>query len=171
MDHIDLALLVLRLGVGLTFAVHGAQKVFGWWDGPGIVGWHADIARMGYRPAGFFAAASALAELGGGLLLAAGLLTPLAAAALIAQTVVIVGRVHWRNGFFNAKGGFEFPLLLGVGTLAVALAGPGAISIDGLVGLAVSPATTVLLLAAGLAAGLVALTARLSPRDQAADSR
>ncbi len=82
MDTIDLSLLILQLGIGLTFAAHGAQKVFGWWGGPGLAGWEGAMAHMGFRPAKLFALASALTELVGGLLLAVGLLTPLAAAAL-----------------------------------------------------------------------------------------
>jgi putative oxidoreductase len=157
MNTIDLSLLILQLGVGLTFAAHGAQKVFGWWDGPGLTGWEGAIASMGFRPARLFAVLSALAELGGGLLLAVGLLTPLAAAALVAQAVVIIGHVHLRNGFFNARSGIEFPLLLGLGAAAVGLAGAGAISVDALLGLAVEPSMLVMAVVAGIAAGLVTL--------------
>jgi putative oxidoreductase len=102
MNTFDAALLILRLGVGLTFAAHGAQKLFGWWDGIGIRGWQGAVAGIGYRPVTLFTAVSALAEFGGGLLLAAGLFTPLAGAVLVGQSVVIIGQVHWPNGFFNS---------------------------------------------------------------------
>ena len=157
MNTIDLSLFILQLGVGLTFAAHGAQKVFGWWGGPGLQGWEGAMAHMGFRPARFFALTSALTELGGGLLLAAGLLTPLAAAALVAQAIVIIGHVHWRNGFFNARSGFEFPLLLGLGAAAVGLAGASAISVDALLGIAVEPSMRIMAVVAGIAAGLVTL--------------
>ena len=101
----DLGLLSLRVVIGLTFAAHGAQKAFGWWSGHGYAGWRAGVVRMGLRPAGFWALVSMADELGGGVLLAVGLLTPLATAALLAQSVVIVGLVHLPNGFWNAKGG------------------------------------------------------------------
>lgn len=157
MDTINFSLLILQLGIGLTFAVHGAQKVFGWWGGPGLAGWEGAMAHMGFRPAKLFAVASALIELGGGLLLAVGLLTPLAAAALVAQAVVIVGHVHWPNGFFNANSGIEFPLLLGVGAAAVGIAGGSAIGLDSLIGLSLAPAVGVAIVAAGVLAGFVAL--------------
>src|SRR5262245_964119 len=146
MNPIDLALLILQLGVGLTFAAHGAQKAFGWWGGPGLAGWEGAMAHMGFRPARLFAVVSAGVELVGGLFLAAGFLTPLAAAALLAQTVVIIGQVHWAHGFFNTRSGIEFPLLLGIGAAAVGLGGPGALSVDVALGLAVEPVIGGLLL-------------------------
>jgi putative oxidoreductase len=157
MEMIDAALLVLRVGVGLVFAAHGAQKLFGWWNGPGMTGWQGAMAHMGYRPAALFAWVSALIEFGGGLLLAIGFLTPLAAAVLIAQAVVIVGAAHWRNGFFSTAGGFEFPLTLGIGAAAILLAGPGAFSVDAALGIAVAPDVRILLGILGLAGGLVTL--------------
>ncbi len=157
METFDLAMLILRLGVGLTFAVHGAQKLFGWWSGPGFAGWQGAMGQMGFRPSFLFALISALIEFGGGLLLAAGLLTPFVGAAVVAQSVVIIGQVHWSNGFFNSKAGFEFPLLLGAAAAAVALAGPGAISIDAAANLGVTALQGVALVLAGLVAGLVIL--------------
>jgi putative oxidoreductase len=157
MNTIDLSLLFLQLGVGLTFAAHGAQKMFGWWGGPGLTGWEGATQHMGFRPARLFALVSAAVELVGGLLLAMGALTPLVAAVLLAQTVVIIGQVHWSNGFFSTKGGFEFPLLLGVGAAAVAIGGPSAMSVDRVVGLSVDPAAGGLMLALGIVAGLITL--------------
>ena len=166
MNTIDLSLLILQLGIGLTFAAHGAQKVFGWWGGPGLAGWEGAMAHMGFRPARLFAVTSAFAELGGGLLLAFGLLTPLAAAALVAQAVVIVGHVHWSNGFFNARSGIEFPLLLGIGAAAVGVAGGSAVGIDSFVGFTLAPSVGVAVVVAGGLAGLVALMVpRLRSQD------
>ena len=88
MNDTDLGLLVIRLVVGLIFAVHGAQKAFGWWAGPGWAGWVAVMDRLLFRPAGLFAAVSMLAELLGGLLLAAGLLTPRSTMMIIGQSVM-----------------------------------------------------------------------------------
>lgn len=171
MDTITLSLLILQLGIGLTFAVHGAQKVFGWWGGPGLTGWEGAMAHMGFRPARLFAVTSALAELGGGLLLAFGLLTPLAAAALVAQAVVIVGHVHWQNGFFNSKSGIEFPLLLGLAAAAVGIAGGSAVGVDAFVGFTLAPSADVALVVAGVVAGLVALTIpRLRSQEAAASA-
>ena len=157
MNTVDLALLILRLTVGLTFAAHGAQKVFGWWGGPGYQGWQGAMSQMGFKPAGLFAAISAGVELIGGLALALGLLTPIAGAALIAQSVVIVGQVHWRNGFFSTKGGYEFPLTLGVAVAAIVLIGAGAWSMDAAIGFTVSASARIGLIALGMAAGVIAL--------------
>ena len=128
--EVDAGIAVLRITIGLIFAAHGAQKAFGWWNGPGYAGWTGAIGRMGFRPAPFWAFVSVGAELGAGLLLAVGLLTPLAAAGLVAQCIVIIARVHWANGFWNGNGGFEFPLALAGGSMALALTGPGAWSLD-----------------------------------------
>ena len=157
METFDIGLLLLRLAVGLTFAAHGAQKVFGWWGGPGFAKWKGAMAGMGFRPVTLFAAVSAGVELVGGLALAAGFLTPLAGAALIAQSVVIIGQVHWQNGFFNTKGGYEFPLTLGIAVAAITLIGAGAWSVDAAIGLTVEPAVSVAFVIAALVAGLVAL--------------
>ncbi|MEO8252382.1 MAG: DoxX family protein [Chloroflexota bacterium] len=123
-------LAVLRITIGLIFAAHGAQKAFGWWKGPGYAGWSGVITKMGFRPTAFWTFVSVLAELGAGLLLALGLLTPLAAAGLVGQGIVIIARVHWPNGFWNSNKGYEFPLVLLAGSLALALTGPGTWSLD-----------------------------------------
>ena len=157
MNPIDLSLLILQLGVGLTFAAHGAQKAFGWWGGPGLAGWEGAMQHMGFRPARLFAIVSAGVELVGGLLLAVGFLTPFVAAVLLAQTVVIIGQVHWAHGFFNSKSGIEFPLLLGVGAAAVGFGGPSAVSVDAILGIALAPSVTGLVLALGLLAGIATL--------------
>ena len=153
----DLGLLVLRLVVGLTFAAHGAQKAFGWWAGPKFGGWRAGIESMALRPAVFWAFVSTAAELGGGALLAAGLVTPLATAALIAQSIVIIGLVHLPKGFWNRSGGIEFPFSLAAGVVALAGTGPGSASLDAVLGLAYSGEVRGLLIAVGILGALAAL--------------
>jgi putative oxidoreductase len=128
--ELDAGLAALRVTIGLIFAAHGAQKAFGWWNGPGYAGWTGAIGKMGFRPVAVWTFISVGAELGAGLLLVLGLLIPLAAAGLVAQGIVIIARVHWVNGFWNSKGGYEFPLALLGGSIAIALAGPGAWSLD-----------------------------------------
>jgi putative oxidoreductase len=169
MDSTGLGLLVLRLVVGLTMAAHGAQKVFGWWSGPGIAGWSASMQRMGFRPARFFAWLSAGAELVGGMFLAVGLLTPFAAAAVVGQSVVIIGHVHGPKGFWNKNSGFEFPLALAAGALAIGLIGAGTLSADAAVGLRLDDVARAALLVLGFIGGLAALAVpRLKRNDGAA---
>jgi putative oxidoreductase len=165
---IDLAILLIRLSVGLTFAAHGAQKAFGWWGGPGMTGWRGAIDRMGFRPVGLFAAVSVLAELIGGHMLGAGFVTPAAAAVLVGLSVVIIFKVHWSRGFFTSKGGFEFPFVLAIGAVAIGVAGPGQVSFDHLIGLEPTATVRGVLLVIGALGGLVSLAvpwlaARVNP--------
>jgi putative oxidoreductase len=159
-DSADLGLLVLRLVVGLTFAAHGAQKAFGWWAGPGYTGWTGALQGMGWRPARLWALISVGAELAAGFLLALGFLTPLAATALIGQSVVIVVSIHWPKGFWNSKGGWEFPTSLAAGAIAICLTGPGAISLDAALGLAFAQPVRLGLVALGLLGGFGALAVK-----------
>jgi putative oxidoreductase len=91
----EIALLVLRIGTGLLFAAHGAQKFLG---KDGIHGTGAVFESIGLRPGLAFAIAAALNEVLGGLLLAAGLLTPLAAALIIATMTAALITVNAKNG-------------------------------------------------------------------------
>lgn len=123
-------LLLLRVVIGGIFAAHGAQKLFGWWGGPGVAGTRGWIGSMGFRPAWLFAALVSLQEFGGGLLLAFGFVTPLGALAVTAAMVVAVSLVHWSKGLWNGNGGYEFNLSLMAAAVALAATGPGRFSID-----------------------------------------
>lgn len=151
----DLALLALRLTVGLLFAGHGAQKLFGAFGGSGIAETAAGFEQMGLRPGRLHATAAGCAELGGGLLFALGLLTPLAAVAIIAVMGTAILTVHARNGLWNTERGFEYNLVLIAVAFALAGAGPGAWSLDGALGLSLSGAAWALgVLAVGLAGAI-----------------
>lgn len=154
----DIAMLVLRVGVGTIFVAHGLQKLFGWWNGPGWEGWKGFIGYLGLRPPLFWASISLVAELGGGLALIAGLLVPLTAAGLVAQTIVLSKKVHWPNGFWTGNGGMEFPLAFGVGAFAVQVLGPGAWSLDAFLPVDVlyEPSVRWIILALAVAGALVA---------------
>jgi putative oxidoreductase len=160
----DAGVLLLRLVVGLTFAGHGLQKAFGWWKGPGWTGWTGAVGRMGFRPALLWAAISIGAELGGGLLLAAGLLTPIAVMAIAGQSVVIILKAHWAKGFWNRDGGYEFPLALAAAAVAVGLIGPGALSGDAALGFMPPPEVRLLVIAVGLVGGALSFGLSLLPR-------
>lgn len=149
----DLGLLIIRLVVGLTFVGHGAQKVLGVWSGPGMVGWTGAMEHLGFRPARYWAMLSAYVELGCGVLLAIGFLTPIAAAALLGHLTVIILKVQLPRGFWNSKGGIEFPLSLAGAALGILLIGPGGWSIDGIIHLGLLSEGWVKLLGAILAIG------------------
>ncbi len=127
---IEFALMILRVFVGLLFAAHGAQKLFGWFGGRGLKATAAGLGTMGLHPAWLWAWTSALAEFGGGALLALGVLTPVAAAALICTMVMAIAKVHGRKGFWNTNGGYEFNLTLIAAALTIGLAGPGAYALN-----------------------------------------
>lgn len=160
MTGADLALAIVRVVAGGIFAAHGAQKAFGWWRGPGYVGWTQAMGRMGLRPAWFWAAVSTLAELLGGLLLVVGLLTEIAASFLVAQSLVMIVRRHLEKGFWNRDGGIEFPLSLLGAVLALTAGGAGAISLDAAVGIAVADPIRGIVLLVALAGGAVAIVLR-----------
>ncbi len=131
----DLAIALVRAVVGLVIAAHGAQKVLGVWGGPGLEGWTQGVTRMGLRPPVFWAWVSAFAELAGGIAFALGFLLPVVAAALTIQMGVAIARAHWGKGFWNTKGGIEFPFTLGAIAAINGVADPGAYSLDRALGL------------------------------------
>ncbi|TMC33911.1 MAG: DoxX family protein [Chloroflexi bacterium] len=167
-----LGLLVLRLVIGLTVAAHGAQKLFGWWGGPGMTGWVGAMNRMRIRPAAPWAWLSALAELVGGLAFAVGLLNPLPSLAIAGSMLVAIALVHWPRGFWSTKGGYEFNLSILAAITAIALAGPGAYSLDAALGIHLpEPATLIvgtilLLVGVGVALGTRSPQPASEPKPQ-----
>src|SRR5262245_10383726 len=125
----DVGLLVLRLVLGLTFAAHGTQKLFGWFGGYGIAGTGGFLESLGFRPGKVQAVLAGLSELGGGLLVAAGLVTPLGAALIIGVMVAAIGSVHLAKGFWVSNGGYEYNLLVIATAFALACIGPGEYSV------------------------------------------
>jgi putative oxidoreductase len=134
--ELALPLLFVRLVIGLAFAAHGAQKLFGWFGGYGIAGTGGFFETLGFHPGRVFAAAAGFSEFVGGLLIAAGLFGPVGPMFVIAAMLVAVVTVHLRNGFFAASNGVELPLLYLLIALVYAFAGYGALSLDGAFGLA-----------------------------------
>jgi putative oxidoreductase len=128
-------LLIIRVVGGLTLAAHGAQKALGWFGGPGPARMTQSLQTQGFKPAQLWFAFNILGELGGGLSLALGFLTPIGAAGAVGAMVMAIAKAHWKNGFWNSKRGLEFPLqLLAIG-VGIGIAGPGAYSLDSLFGL------------------------------------
>ena len=128
-SRVDVGLLALRLGVGGVLMAHGAQKLFGFFGGKGIEGTAAAMESMGFEPGRESAIAAGLGETGGGALLAVGLASPVAGAAA-AGTMAAAAAVSWQKGLFAQRGGFELPLLLGVGAVGLGLTGAGTLSLD-----------------------------------------
>jgi len=162
-----LGLLILRLAVGLIVAAHGAQKLFGWWGGPGMNGWTQIVQRLRIRPAEPWAWVAALAEFVGGTFLALGLLTPLAAAAMAGSMLVAIVTVHLAKGFWNGKGGYEFNLALLASAVALALTGPGTYSLDHALGIHLPEPATVIVTAIALIIGVTVTLVTRSPQQVA----
>ncbi|MFJ4533620.1 DoxX family protein [Streptomyces nigrescens] len=125
----DAGLLLLRLTVGLILAGHGAQKLFGLFGGHGLEATGKGFEALGYRPGTFFAGLAGASEVLGGLGLAAGLLTPLAAAALIGVMINAMALAA-PKGLWAETGGLEYPLTIAVVALTVAATGPGRFALD-----------------------------------------
>lgn len=119
-----LALTVLRVGVGAILAVHGLQKA------NDFASWTGMVEQLGIPAPTLFAALGMIAELGGGIALVLGLLTPIAAAMLLTNMLVAVFVVHWDNGLMAADGGYEYALTLALVSLFFLVRGPGPYSID-----------------------------------------
>ncbi|MQY15611.1 hypothetical protein SRB5_57970 [Streptomyces sp. RB5] len=133
----DTAVLVVRVAVGAALALHGAQKLLGWWDGPGRDGTEQLLTQAGYPQPGVLTWVLSCAETVGGIGLLLGALTPLAAAAVIGvliNAVALKWGFEWRGPWFeNGADGVEPEVVLGAGALAVALAGAGRLSVDSLI--------------------------------------
>jgi putative oxidoreductase len=126
----DLGILLLRLTVGLLLAGHGAQKLFGWFGGFGLAGTAGFFGgQLRLRPARFWTLLAGLSELGGGLLLALGLLTSLGSAAIAAAMLMAIIVAHWPR-FWAMDNGIEYPLVLLAAAVGLGLIGPGAYSLD-----------------------------------------
>ncbi|MBV9440605.1 MAG: DoxX family protein, partial [Candidatus Eremiobacteraeota bacterium] len=159
----DLGLLAARVVVGGGMAAHGAQKAFGWFEGPGPEGAASFMESLGFKPGATYATAASYGELTAGLLIAIGAGGPLGPAALIAVQAVAQTSVHAKNGFFAAKGGIELGTVYCAAALALASNGYGAISFDRLFGLEQGlrrPALSMLALAGAAAAAYVVLGRR-----------
>jgi len=122
--------LPLRVGAGVIFAAHGAQKLFGWFGGYGLEGAGGWMASIGIEPGVLMAALAGGAEFFGGLLLIVGLLVRPAAVVLAITMVVAIAAVHLQNGLFMSNNGYEFGLALLVISVGLAIRGAGSISLD-----------------------------------------
>lgn len=157
----DVGLLILRVVVGLLLVGHGTQKLFGWFEGPGLEGAGGFFESLGYRPGKPHATLAGFTEAGAGALLVLGFLTPLACAALIGVMVNVILAAHAQKGLWNTNGGFEFPLVLLASAAALAFTGAGDVSLDSAFDWRLSGGSWgVAAVAVGLVAGLVMVSTR-----------
>ncbi|MDH1262847.1 MULTISPECIES: DoxX family protein [unclassified Pseudomonas] len=127
-------LTILRIIVGITFAAHGAQKLFGWFGGYGLEGVGQFMESLGLTPGYLMALGAGSAEFFGGIALIIGLLVRPAAAVLALTMVVAIFTAHFANGFFMSNGGYEFALALLAASVAILIEGAGKLSLDKQIG-------------------------------------
>ena len=123
-------LLLLRVLVGVPFSLHGMQKLFGWFGGGGIDGTAKWFRSLGFGKGRVAAVMAGTSEILGGLGLALGFLTPLAAMAVAGTMTTAAFVNNAENGFWSVRKGWELNGYLVAVALALAVAGPGAFSID-----------------------------------------
>jgi len=123
-------LTVLRIAVGVIFAAHGSQKLFGLFGGYGLAGTAQSMESIGLTPGYLMASLAGGTEFFAGLALIIGLLVRPAALGLAFLSLVAIFSVHIGNGLFMANNGYEFALALLAGSIAVLIEGAGKLSAD-----------------------------------------
>jgi len=165
---VNIALLALHVVVGVLFAGHGAQKLFGSFGGHGLEGTAGFFENVGLRPGWLTARMAGASEFVGGVLIAFGLLTPIAAALLIATMVAAVATVHFKNGPWVTEQGYEYNLVLILALFVMAATDAGRYSLDHAFGLAMgNTAWGLAALAAGIVGGFGAVAfGRMGARQE-----
>lgn len=181
----DLGLLLLRLALAAILYMHATQKLLGWFSGPGLDRATKLFESLGQRPGRQMAKLAAICEATGALLVALGLATPLGAAIMAGTMAVAGGALTMTKGtVWNALGGGEYPLMLGVFAVILGFTGPGRWSLDWAIGASWYPKSNaaaavfglIVVAVASLAAGVALLrtrsnlTAAASPASPAAES-
>jgi putative oxidoreductase len=134
----DIARLLVRLVIGGLLAGHGAQKLFGWFGGAGPEGTRGMMESLELRPAHRWAFIAGLSEFGGGVLTALGALNPLGPLAIIGSMTMATTKVHWGKPIWVTAGGAELPVTNMAVAAALALVGPGRLSVDHALGIRLS---------------------------------
>ncbi len=127
--------LAARVIIGGLFIGHGTQKLKGWFGGPGLEGTAGMMESLDMHPPRRNALAAGATETVGGAMLAAGMATPLASAALIGTMITAIRKVHLPKGPWVMEGGYEYNLVLIAALLALAEEGPGDVSLDAAMGI------------------------------------
>ncbi len=170
----DLGLLILRIVLGLYLMGHGSQKLFGWFEGPGLTKFAGGMRAMRLRPPAFWAIMAGISELGGGALTVLGLLSPLGPLGIIAAMLMANIIAHRGKGLWNTKGGRELPIIDLAAALALAFIGPGAYSVDYVIGILLPEPITFLgglvLVILGVLAALLGRAPQAAQSAQAASA-
>jgi putative oxidoreductase len=131
----DAAALLVRLVHGSLMAGHGAQKLFGHFEGPGLEGTTGFMEMLGLRPGRPWAVLAGLTEFGGGVLTVLGLLNPLGPIGVIASMSMATAKAHWGKPIWVTEGGAELPVTNTAISTALILNGPGKYSLDRVLGI------------------------------------
>ena len=126
----DLGALLLRVVQGALLAGHGAQKLFGWFNGPGLQGTSGFMEMLGLRPGRPWAVLAGLSEFGGGVLTVLGLLNPLGPIGIIASMIMATVKAHRGKPIWATEGGAELPVTNTAAALALIFSGSGKYSLD-----------------------------------------
>lgn len=131
----NLAALILRLVLGGLLAGHGAQKLFGWFNGPGLQGTSGFMEMLGLKPGRPWAYLAGLSEFGGGVLTALGLLNPVGPTSVIGAMAMATTTAHGGKPIWVTEGGAELPVTNIAASTALILGGPGKYSLDRVFGI------------------------------------
>jgi putative oxidoreductase len=161
----DLGLLTLRLALGGLLAGHGAQKLFGAFEGEGPEATGEFMEQLGFRPGEQWAITAGLGELTGGALTTLGLASPIGPITTLAPMVVAWVRAHGDKPIWAQRGGGELPATNIAIACALALTGPGRLSVDRIFGIRV-PTVVSVLAAAAVTAGIASAMSQPRPAAQ-----
>jgi putative oxidoreductase len=126
----DAGRLLLRATAGGLLAGHGAQKLFGWFKGPGCRGTAGWLESVGLRPGRVWGTLAGLSELGGGTLTALGLLHPVGELGILASMGMATAKIHAGKPIWVTSGGAELPVTNMAVATSLILTGPGRFSLD-----------------------------------------
>ncbi len=166
----DIGVLVVRLTNGGLLAGHGAQKLFGWFNGPGFEGASGWMESMGFKPGEQWATAAGASEFGGGVLTALGLFHPIGPISTIGAMAVAARKAHAGKPIWVTEGGAELPVTNIAIAFALSMVGPGRYSLDHMLGIKV-PKELAIATAIGVGLGIVSAEAVEPPAqdENAAD--
>lgn len=122
--------LAVRAVAGGLMAGHGAQKLFGAFDGPGLDGTSGMMANLNLQPANRWAQLAGVSEFAGGVCTALGFMHPVGPLCMLGAMGTATRTVHWNKPIWSTSGGAELPVVYMAVAASQLLSGPGPISID-----------------------------------------